>query len=159
MVAYIEAHGLHNRVTYVGTTDNIPEYLAMADAFVSATFFEGGPLTLLEAIKADIPVAMSSVGCASHFAKHAGIELVDPVYDMTRFTGSVTEMRSSAQFEQRLADAMLRVLNNGARPQLSGAELGALDKERTYQSYVNLVQRLIGDQTLQVTESLAVKLG
>lgn len=159
MVAYIEAHGLHNRVTYVGTTDNIPEYLAMADAFVSATFFEGGPLTLLEAIKADIPVAMSSVGCASHFAEHAGIELVDPVYDMTRFTGSVTEMRSSAQFEQRLADAMLRVLNNGARPQLSGAELGALDKERTYQSYVNLVQRLIGDQTLQVTESLAVKLG
>ena len=68
-------------------------------------------------------------------------------------------MRSSAQFEQRLAEAMLRVLNNGARPQLSGAELGALDKERTYQSYVNLVQQLIGGQTLQVTESLAVKLG
>jgi glycosyltransferase involved in cell wall biosynthesis len=146
-------------VTYCGSATNVHEYLAMADAFTSATFFEGGPLTLLEAIKANIPVAMSNVGCASHFAKHAGIELVDPVYDMAQFTGSVTEMRSNAQFEQLLAEAMLRVLNNGVRPQFSERELEGLDKERTYQSYVNLVQELIGGQTLQVSEPLAMKLG
>ncbi len=58
-----------------------------------------------------------------------------------------------------LAEAMLRVLNNGVRPQFSERELEGLDKERTYQSYVNLVQELIGGQTLQVSEPLAMKLG
>ncbi|WP_164487422.1 methyltransferase domain-containing protein [Pseudomonas chlororaphis] len=158
MVAYIEVHDLQDRVTYCGAATNVHEYLAMSDAFVSATFFEGGPLTLLEAIKANIPVAMPKVGCASHFAEYAGIELVDPVYDMTRYTGGVSEMRSTVEFEQRLAVAMLRAWSNGVRPQLSEIELEGLNKERTYQSYVNLVQQLISGQIVQVNAPLALKL-
>ena len=48
---YISARGLARKVAYFGQVGNPHEYFAMADAFVSGAFFEGGPLTLLEAKK------------------------------------------------------------------------------------------------------------
>lgn len=156
--AYIEQRGLQNRVTYCGSASNVHEYLAMADAFASATFFEGGPLTLLEAIKANLPVAMSNVGCATQFAGRAGIELVDPVYDMTLYNGSVSEMKSTAEFEQRLAAAMLRTWSNHVRPELSEDELREIGKDRTYKRYVDLIQQLIGAEQDESSDLPAMKL-
>ncbi|WLG43464.1 glycosyltransferase [Pseudomonas sp. FP1740] len=143
MLAYIQKHRLQDRVTYCGSAESVHEYLAMADAFTTATFFEGGPLTLLEAIRANLPVAMAKVGCASHFADRAGIELVEPVYDMTKYKGSVSEMKSSREFEQRLGEAMVRIWKNRVRPEFSSSELATLEKNHAYQHYVTLVQDLI----------------
>lgn len=158
MMAYIQKRGLQNRVTYCGSVANAHEYMAMADAFTSATFFEGGPLTLLEAIKADLPVAMAKVGFATHFSGHPGIELVDPVYDMTLYNGGVSEMKSTPEFEQRLAEAMLRTWTNGALPRLSENDLQALKKDHAYQRYVSLIQQLMPGKNTETNSPIALKL-
>ena len=139
MLAYVEKRGLQGKVFYCGSASGAQDYLTMADSFVTATFFEGGPLTLLEAIAANIPVAMPAVGRASHFADRQGIELVDPVHDMEHFNGALWEMKSTHEFEQRLAEAMVRTWKKPVRPNFSATELAALEKGRAYESYVRLI--------------------
>lgn len=158
MLGYIDKRGLQDRVTYCGSADHVHQYLAMADAFASGTFFEGGPLTLLEAIRANLPVVMPSVGGASHYVGRRGVELVEPAYDMTQYKGSVSEMKSNREFEQRLADAMLRIWKNGVRPDFSISELAALQKEHAYQHYVRMVEEIISGKSFSEKESFVSKL-
>lgn len=158
MIGYIDKHRLQDQVTYCGSTDNVYEYLAMADAFATGTFFEGGPLTLFEAIRANLPVVMPSVGCASHFVGRGGIELVEPAYDMTQYKGGVWEMKSNREFEQRLADAMVRTWKNGVRPDFSISELAILEKNHAYEYYVQLVEDIISGKSFSAKEPLVSKL-
>lgn len=149
ILAYIEKRNLQGKVLYCGSAPSVHEYMAMADAFVSATFFEGGPLTLLEAITANIPVVMPAVGCASHFSERTGITLVGPIHDMADFHAPIWEMISTPEFEQRLADAMVETWRNPVRPNFSATALDTLEKGRAYESYVHLITGLIeGESTL-----------
>lgn len=157
ILAYVEKQGLKGKVIYCESAPRVHEYMAMADAFVSATFFEGGPLTLLEAITANIPVAMPAVGCASRFAERKGIKLVEPVYDMVHFSGPIWEMKSTPAFEQRLADAMVNTWENPVRPDFSATELAALEKGRAYESYVRLITDIIEDECASEDGSFALK--
>lgn len=144
MLDYVQKQGLQNRILYGGSTPSVHEHMAMADAFASAAFFEGGPLTLLEAIAANIPVVMPAVGCASQFEGRQGIKLIEPVGDMVRYSGSISEMKSTPEFEQRLANAMVSMWKNPVRPNFSATELAVFEKERAYESYVRLISGLIG---------------
>lgn len=158
MLGYIEKHGLQDRVTYCGATNNVHQYLAMADAFATGTFFEGGPLNSLEAIRANLPVVTPCVGFASHFAGRRGFEVVEPAYDMTQYKGGVLDMKSNRGFEQRLADALLRTWTNGVRPDFSISELATLEKEHAYQHYVRLVEEIISGKSFSEKESFVSKL-
>jgi GT2 family glycosyltransferase/glycosyltransferase involved in cell wall biosynthesis len=157
ILAYVEKQGLQDKVIYCGSAPGVHEHMAMADAFVSATFFEGGPLTLLEAIAANLPVIMPAVGCTSRVAERKGIKLVQPVYDMVHFSAAIWEMKSTPEFEQRLADAMVETWKNPVRPDFSTSELGALEKARAYESYVRLITDIIEDQFAPDEVSSALK--
>ena len=60
-----EAHarvlGLHN-VTFLGTRDDVPDLLARSHVFVLPTKWEGFPISILEAMRAGLPVIASDVG-------------------------------------------------------------------------------------------------
>jgi glycosyltransferase involved in cell wall biosynthesis len=157
ILAYVEKQGLKGKVLYCESAPSVHGHMAMADTFVSATFFEGGPLTLLEAIAANIPVVMPAVGCASRFAERNGIKLVEPVYDMVHFSDPIWEMKSNSMFEQRLADAMVDTWKNPVRPDFSETELTALEKGRAYESYVRLIADIIEDECASEGGSSALK--
>jgi len=144
MMDYIAEHGLQGKVFYYGETARPYEYFAMADAFVSASFFEGGQLTFLEAIAANIPIVTSAVGFAANFKERQGIKTVKPVYDMISFSGAVDEMESTPEFEQRFAEAMARTWENPLRPDFSETELAALDKKHAYKNYIDLARKIMG---------------
>jgi len=139
ILRYVEKQGLKDKVLYCESAPHVHGHMAMADAFVSATFFEGGPLTLLEAVAANIPVVMPAVGCASRFAARNGIKLVEPICDMVQFSGPIWEMKSTSTFEQQLADAMIETWRNPVRPNFSQEELAELEKGRAYESYLRLI--------------------
>lgn len=151
---YITDNGLQGKALYAGAVPGIQGYLAMADAFVSGTFFEGGPLTLLEALKANLPTIISDVGIASSFSGAKGVSLVPPVYDISNYNGAIWEMQSSEAFEQRLADAMIKVCRSPVRPDLSESELLAIDRKNTYQQYLEMIAGIIGGAELPTIDVL-----
>ncbi len=146
---YIADHNLGTSVIYIGTIENAYEYYAMSDAFVGASFFEGGPLTLLEALSTNLPAIIPDVGLAAYFAGRPGIEVIAPPFDIFNFYGNIWEMQSTPDFEQRLTAAMTQVYNTRVKPNLDKNIIEALDKRNTYLSYVELAQDIIAARDVQ----------
>lgn len=57
--------GIAPRVDFVGYSDNVADYLAKADLFALVTHWEGFPRSILEAMRASLPVVVSDVGGCS----------------------------------------------------------------------------------------------
>jgi glycosyltransferase involved in cell wall biosynthesis/GT2 family glycosyltransferase len=146
---YIADHDLEASIIYIGVAENAYEYYAMADAFVGASFFEGGPLTLLEALSTNLPAIIPAVGLAAYFAGRPGIEVIAPPFDILNFYGNIWEMQSMPDFEQRLTAAMTRVYNARVKPNLDKKIIEALDKRNTYLCYVELIQDIIAARDIQ----------
>lgn len=54
--------GLAGRVQFLGDRDDVPELLAGADLFCLSTHYEGLPISILEAMRAGLPVLSTRVG-------------------------------------------------------------------------------------------------
>jgi glycosyltransferase involved in cell wall biosynthesis len=140
---FIAAQGLRDRVTYLGAAKSAEPYYAMADAFVSAAYFEGGQLTLLEAVCANLSVITTEVGFAFHFKGIEGIEVVAPPLDIVEFRKQIWEMRSGQRLVEQLAQAMRRVYRVRRRPNLPLETVRAFDMANTYACYLDLVSLLL----------------
>jgi glycosyltransferase involved in cell wall biosynthesis len=57
-----QKHGLADRIRFMGERKDIPAILAQSDIFVLASLWEGFPLSILEAMRAGLPVVASDVG-------------------------------------------------------------------------------------------------
>jgi glycosyltransferase involved in cell wall biosynthesis len=115
----------------------------MADAFVSSAYFEGGQLTLLEAVSANLPVIATRVGFAEHFEGLPGFEVLAPAVDLMRSADDSAEMESPADFIDRLGAAMVRVRESPRRPNFPREIREAMDTTYTYQKYADLVASLL----------------
>ena len=58
----IEKHGLGERVLLAGYRDGARNYISLFDLFLMPSLTEGLPITLLEAMQAEIPIVASAVG-------------------------------------------------------------------------------------------------
>lgn len=54
--------GIGSRVRFLGRREDVPETLGAADVFVLASLWEGNPLSVMEAMAAGLPVAVTAVG-------------------------------------------------------------------------------------------------
>jgi glycosyltransferase involved in cell wall biosynthesis len=54
--------GIAKRVNFTGATNDVPERLSKSQIFVLSTNWEGLPLTIIEAMRAGLPVIASNVG-------------------------------------------------------------------------------------------------
>jgi glycosyltransferase involved in cell wall biosynthesis len=63
--AKVAAIGIADRVIFSGLCNDVPRRLAGADLFVLVSGFEGFPLSILEAMRAKLPVIASNVGGVS----------------------------------------------------------------------------------------------
>ncbi|WP_212749081.1 glycosyltransferase family 4 protein [Marinobacter shengliensis] len=66
----VEALGLSERVMFLGSRDDVPACLGAADALVLVSRWEGLPLTVLEAMRAGLPVIASDVGGVGEAVGH-----------------------------------------------------------------------------------------
>jgi glycosyltransferase involved in cell wall biosynthesis len=142
---FVEEKGLSNRILYAGSAPGAQKYYAMADAFISAAFFEGGPLNLLESLNANLPIVMTNVGLACHFQGIQGVQIIEPAVDIMKFEGKIWELSSTPEFETRLANAILHVYDLPQRPNLSVELLKAFDKSYAYGLYVEKIEALLGE--------------
>jgi glycosyltransferase involved in cell wall biosynthesis len=140
---YVARHQLRDRVIYAGSAPTAEPYYAMADAFVSAAFFEGGPLSLLEAARANLPIVTTKVGLACQFRDLPGIHLLEPPIDIFQFRGAIGQLASNAEFEERLSTAMIKTFNDPQRPNLPPHIVRAFDKSEAYRHYVLLIKDVL----------------
>jgi glycosyltransferase involved in cell wall biosynthesis len=150
---FVEEKELGDQIIYAGAAPSAQKYYAMADAFVSAAFFEGGPLNLLEALKANLPTVMTHVGLAGHFQGVSGVNIIEPAIDIMNFQGAIWELSSTPEFETRLATAMVDVYNSPQRPNLSAEILRAFDKFYAYSLYVEKIEALLQGKNLYAATS------
>lgn len=89
--------GIASHVTFLGLRHDIPELLSLLDVFVLSSQSEGMSITILEAMAAKRPVVATDVGGTSWLVHHEKTGLLVP-----------------SQSPHRLADAVLRLLNDRA---------------------------------------------
>lgn len=66
----VDKMGFADRVHFMGEREDISELMAKADVFVLASYWEGLPLSILEAMRAGLPVIASHVGGISEAVVH-----------------------------------------------------------------------------------------
>jgi glycosyltransferase involved in cell wall biosynthesis len=92
--------GIRDRVEFAGSRGDIPEILAQTDVFVLASRTETLPISILEAMRAGLPVIASDVGGVSE-------EVIDGETGILVTQGSVDEM--TAALTKLLADKAMRM--------------------------------------------------
>ena len=54
--------GIYNKIDFMGSRDDVPEILAGSDIFILVSNWEGFPISIVEAMRAGLPVIASRVG-------------------------------------------------------------------------------------------------
>jgi glycosyltransferase involved in cell wall biosynthesis len=92
--------GIRERVEFKGSRADVPEILAETDVFVLASKIEMLPISILEAMRAGLPVIASDVGGVSE-------EVIDEETGLLVEPGSVDEL--AAALTRLLGDRKLRI--------------------------------------------------
>lgn len=72
------ADNSNGKIITPGTVSDISPYLAIADAFISSSYNEGGQLSLLEAAASGITSITTKVGLAEIFSNQPAVHFIEP---------------------------------------------------------------------------------
>ncbi len=82
----VRTGGLDDRVTFVGETDAVADYLQAADLWIFPTEYEGFSLALVEAMGCALPVVVTAVGAAPQLIQHGQNGFLFPPKDPAALT-------------------------------------------------------------------------
>ena len=97
--------GIDRRIIFTGGGRNVAERLSQAQIFTLASRSEGFPRSILEAMRAGLPVVASDVGGVSEAVVHGETGLVIPRDDRAQLTGALRTLLSNPDLRQRLGRA------------------------------------------------------
>lgn len=97
--------GLAGRVNFLGLRRDVAERLTRSQLFVLATRWEGFPYTILEAMRAGLPVVASDVGGVQEAVVHGETGLLVPRGDEQSLRQRLSEVLASPELRQRLGAA------------------------------------------------------
>jgi glycosyltransferase involved in cell wall biosynthesis len=94
--------GLADRVRFLGRRDDVPALLSASDAFVLASLWEGNPLSVMEAMAAGLPVAVTGVGGVPELVVNEHSGLVVSPNDAAALTRAMDRLAADAGLRARL---------------------------------------------------------
>jgi glycosyltransferase involved in cell wall biosynthesis len=103
--ALCENFGLAHCVRLVGYQQNVSEWLAAADINVLPTFYEGLPLTILEAMASGLPTVASNVGGIPEAIEDGVSGLLVPPGDPQRLAEALSFLLRDAATRARIGHA------------------------------------------------------
>lgn len=104
--------GLRPRVRFVGSTPHVATALAGAQLFVLATRSEALPRTILEAMRAGLPVVASDVGGVREAVEHGVTGLLAPRRSVAALENALGELITDAGMRVRFGAAGRRAYQN-----------------------------------------------
>lgn len=97
--------GLTARVTFLGFCRDVPEQVAQAQAFLLISKWEGFPRSILEAMRAGLPVVASDVGGVQESVVDGTTGFVIPRGDAIRLRECLRQLITSAELRVRMGEA------------------------------------------------------
>ena len=123
--------GIHDRVDFLGDRDDVPSLLASSDVFVLASKFEMFPLSILEAMRAGLPVIASDVGGVREAVVHGETGLLVPRGSIPALAQALTQILSNLDLRLHFGRA--------ARQRFRERFLCAQQEERTRSVYLDVL--------------------
>lgn len=77
LIEEVKKLGLQEYVTFTGEKNNVEDYLAQADIYLSTSHREGLPLSMLEAMASELPIISTNVGGIPDIINDNGILIED----------------------------------------------------------------------------------
>lgn len=97
--------GVCDRVDFLGDRDDVPSLLASSDLFVLATNFEMLPISILEAMRAGLPVVASDVGGIGELVTHGETGLLVPPGSVSALKEALSSLTDDFDFRALLGRA------------------------------------------------------
>jgi glycosyltransferase involved in cell wall biosynthesis len=134
--ALAKSLGIAEQVSFLGDRRDVPDLLARSQVFILSTHYEGLPISILEAMRAGLPVVATSVNGIPEEVEHGKTGLTVPHQDV-----------------QALADALSILINSpDKRNQMGKAGRHKFEQEFTVERMVNNT-KTIYNQILKNTVS------
>ncbi|MCH2159019.1 MAG: glycosyltransferase [Oleiphilaceae bacterium] len=99
-----------DHVKLLGFQKNIREILASSDVFALPSIDEGMPISLLEAISADVPVVATDVGDIGKLVRHGQSGLIVPVGDIDALASGIMELMEDKEKAREYSKSALAKL-------------------------------------------------
>lgn len=125
--------GIHDRVDFKGDRSDVPSLLAASDVFVLASKSEMLPISILEAMRAGLPVIASDVGGVSEAVVHGETGLLVPSGSASDLAQALTELTGNLALRIRMGRA--------ARQRFTEQFLSSRMEERTRSLYWDVLFR------------------
>lgn len=103
--ALVQGSGLGGRVTLLGTRQDVPALLSMADVFVLSSRWEGMPLSVIEAMMSGLPVVATDAGGVSEAVVHGETGLLVPAGDPDALALALARLLGDSELRQRMGEA------------------------------------------------------
>lgn len=88
----VDELGIRDRVEFTGDRDDVAQLLSHADLFVLASKTENLPISILEAMRAGLPVIASNVGGVSELVVHGETGLLTPPSSILPLTQALADL-------------------------------------------------------------------
>jgi glycosyltransferase involved in cell wall biosynthesis len=102
--ALVQRLGLRARVEFPGNTDQIPTLLAQSDIFVLSTCYESLPLSIIEGMRAGLPVVATDVGGIRELVSDGVTGHLVPRADPESLRGILNRLIGCAESRRRMGE-------------------------------------------------------
>lgn len=99
--------GVQDCVCLMGERSDIPDILAKADVYISTSHREGLPLSILEAMAAELPVIATNVGGCSDIVRDNGVLIEDD--DQAALEAAMIKLANDPQMRDKMGYASKKI--------------------------------------------------
>ena len=108
----VQKEGIAEQVIFTGLRNDIPALLALSDIVAIPSLWEGGPLTLFEAMNLQKPVIGTPVGLMGEVIREAETGFIVPIKDINMLTENIVYLLKNPQLAQSMGERGWEICQN-----------------------------------------------
>jgi glycosyltransferase involved in cell wall biosynthesis len=103
--ALAQSLGVQDKVSFLGDRADVPQLLAQSQIFILCTHYEGLPISILEAMRAGLPVIATKVNGIPEEVEHGKTGLLVPDKDVKEVAKALSTLIESPDLRQQMGEA------------------------------------------------------